>query len=145
MTVEENLQLGTLARGLRRDAKSWELEDVFALFPILRERRGQMAGSLSGGEQQMLAIGRALMGRPKLLLLDEPSLGLSPLMVKTVFAVLTKLNAAGLTILLIEQNARMALQCAHYAYVIDRGRITLEGAARALLNDPRVTEHYLGG
>lgn len=145
MSVEENLQLGTTARGSRHDAKSTEMEDVFELFPILRERRAQAAGSMSGGEQQMLAIGRALMGNPKLLLLDEPSLGLSPLMVKAVFAALAKLNAAGLTIFLIEQNARMALQTAQYAYVIDRGVVTLEGAASDLLSDPRVAERYLGG
>lgn len=143
MSVEENLQLGRLARA-SREGTTYELSDIFQLFPVLKERRNQAAGSLSGGEQQMLAIGRALMGQPSLLLLDEPSLGLSPLMVKTVFRTLSELNANGLTILLIEQNARMALQIADYAYVLERGRVTIEGEAAALTDDQRVVEHYLG-
>jgi branched-chain amino acid transport system ATP-binding protein len=143
MTVEENLQLGALARGGRQ--ARFAFDDVVAMFPILGSRRRQYAGSLSGGEQQMLAIGRALMGAPQLLLLDEPSLGLSPLITSQVFAALSQLNAGGLTILLVEQNAKRALEVTRRAYVIEQGRIAYQGASHALMSDPRVVAHYLGG
>jgi branched-chain amino acid transport system ATP-binding protein len=143
MTVEENLQLGALARGGRQ--ARFAFDDVVAMFPILGSRRRQYAGSLSGGEQQMLAIGRALMGAPQLLLLDEPSLGLSPLITSQVFAALSQLNAGGLTILLVEQNAKRALEVTRRAYVIEHGRIAYQGASDALMSDPRVVAHYLGG
>jgi branched-chain amino acid transport system ATP-binding protein len=143
MTVEENLQLGALARGVRQ--ASFGLDGVIAMFPILGNRRRQYAGSLSGGEQQMLAIGRALMGAPQLLLLDEPSLGLSPLITSQVFAALSRLNAGGLTILLVEQNAKRALEVTRRAYVVEHGRIAYQGASDALMSDPRVVAHYLGG
>lgn len=142
LTVEENLLLGQLALGGR--SRYWDLERVGSLFPILVKRRMQRAGSLSGGEQQMLAIGRALMGAPKVLLLDEPSLGLSPIMADLVFAALKELNAEGLTILLVEQNARRALSATSRAYVLERSRIVHQGASAALADDPRVIDHYLG-
>ncbi|MER2535923.1 MAG: ABC transporter ATP-binding protein [Rhizobiaceae bacterium] len=142
LTVEENLQLGFLALGSR--ASKLGLDDVFDLFPILRERRSQRAGDLSGGQQQMLAIGRALVGNPDLLLLDEPSLGLSPLITDQVFGALKSLNSSGLTILVVEQNALRALGSTQRAYILERGRIALEGDSAELLNDRRVVEHYLG-
>ncbi|HWA46068.1 MAG TPA: ABC transporter ATP-binding protein [Hypericibacter adhaerens] len=143
MTVLENLEMGGY---LNRDRASLarNLEAVFERFPILRRRQRQLAGSMSGGEQQMLAIGRALMGNPKLLVLDEPSLGLSPVMCQEIVRVLTELRAAGRTIILVEQNARMALRLADRAYVLDRGRIVLEGKGRELLDDPSVRTAYLG-
>ncbi|MEG4644273.1 ABC transporter ATP-binding protein [Paracoccus sp. P2] len=142
MSVWENLQLGMLALG-QRPAR-YSLDQVYALFPILEERADQIAGTLSGGQQQMLAIGRALMGAPEILLLDEPSLGLSPLMSDQVFDALTRLNREGLTILLVEQNAYRALECTQRAYVLDRGRIVMEGASEMLMRDQRVIESYLG-
>jgi branched-chain amino acid transport system ATP-binding protein len=120
------------------------MEQVFALFPILAERRNQIAGQLSGGQQQMLAIGRALMGRPRLLLLDEPSLGLGPAIVAQVFETLRRVHKSGLTMLLVEQNAKRALDATDYAYVIERGRIVHQGPSRQLQSDPVVIEHYLG-
>ncbi|MBM3521661.1 MAG: ABC transporter ATP-binding protein [Alphaproteobacteria bacterium] len=142
MTVLENLQLGATALGGR--PATYPLERVCELFPILAERRAQLAGSLSGGQQQMLAIGRALMGAPRVLLLDEPSLGLAPLIVRQVFATLTTLNRDGLTILLVEQNARQALAVSHHAYVLEQGHIAHSGPSEALARDPAVIAHYLG-
>lgn len=139
--VEENLMLGRLAASGRVPAGT--LDDVYQLFPILKERRRQQAGSLSGGQQQMLAIGRALMGRPRLLILDEPSLGLAPLVVRQVFAALKRLNSDGLTILVVEQNARLALEASTLAYVLERGRLVRHGSSRELRQDARVVEHYL--
>ncbi len=145
MSVEDNLVLGGF-RPMRLGAKDWrdELERVYALFPRLKERRAQLAGTLSGGERQMLAVGRALMARPKLLMLDEPSLGLAPLIVKEVFRIVAQLREAGVSILLIEQNARAALEVADYGYVLETGEIALEGQAADLARDPRVIETYLG-
>ena len=120
------------------------MNEVFALFPRLRDRRTQLAGTLSGGERQMLAVGRALMAKPKLLMLDEPSLGLAPLIVREIFHIIVELKRRGVAILLVEQNARAALQTADYAYVLETGEIALEGPARELANDPRVVESYLG-
>jgi branched-chain amino acid transport system ATP-binding protein len=142
MTVQENLQLGALARGPR--PAFYELDKVLALFPILKERMGQLAGTLSGGQQQMLAIGRALMGSPRVLLLDEPSLGLSPLMTQQVFQALNQLHSEGLTIVLVEQNAHRALAATQRAYVLERGLIVQQGASGDLQNDPAIIEHYLG-
>ena len=142
MTVLENLQVGETALHGRKPTHG--LADVYAIFPILRERRDQRAGSLSGGQQQMLVIGRALMGGPRLLLLDEPSLGLAPVVIKQVFAALAALKAEGLTILLIEQNAHLALSASDRAYVIEQGRIMKSGESRALAADPDVTALYLG-
>jgi len=143
LSVRENLLMGSYLRrdknGIREDE-----EKVYAMFPVLRERRGQMGGTLSGGEQQMLAIGRALLARPKLLLLDEPSLGLAPLVVENIFEIIKQINRDGVTVLLVEQNAQMALQTAHRGYVLETGRVTLEGAAHDLLNDPKVRSAYLG-
>jgi branched-chain amino acid transport system ATP-binding protein len=142
LTVLENLELGAYslsAADFRRQAE-W----VFSLFPRLRERRGQLSGTLSGGEQQMLAFGRALMSKPRLVLLDEPSLGLAPLMVNEVFKTIEQVNREGATILLIEQNAMAALHIAHYGYVLETGNIVLEGPGRELLKDERVREVYLG-
>lgn len=145
MSVEDNLVLGGF-RPMRLGVKDWrdELERVYALFPRLKERRAQLAGTLSGGERQMLAVGRALMARPKLLMLDEPSLGLAPLIVKEVFRIVAQLREAGVSILLIEQNARAALEVADYGYVLETGEIALEGKAADLAKDPRVIETYLG-
>jgi len=145
LTVRENLELGRLARHDRQSTVQTDIEKVFALFPRLRERADGQAGSLSGGEQQMLAIGRALMGEPKVLLLDEPSLGLAPKVVAQVFAALRALNEAGLTILLVEQKARRALEIAHEGYVMERGQIVFSGAAAELQREPRIVQHYLGG
>lgn len=143
MTVVENLLMGSI----HRDDHNLETDvaKVFGIFPILQERRIQRAGTLSGGEQQMLAIGRGLMARPKLLLLDEPSLGLAPLIVKQIFRVLDKIAQEGTTIFLVEQNANMALRFAHRGYVLVNGKITLTGTASELLNDDNVRKAYLGG
>ncbi len=142
MTVYENLQLGAYTR---RDREvSADLERMFVRFPRLRERRDQKAGSLSGGEQQMLAIARALMARPRLLLLDEPSLGLAPIIVREIFAIIRELHATGVTILLVEQNAHMALQAADRGYVLETGAIGLTGPGADLLHDDRVRQAYLG-
>lgn len=145
MSVEDNLILGGF-RPMRLGQRDWRdgLEKVFELFPRLKERRAQLAGTLSGGERQMLAVGRALMARPKLLMLDEPSLGLAPLIVKEVFSIVAKLRDSGVSILLIEQNARAALEVADYAYVLETGEVGLEGSAADLARDPRVIETYLG-
>jgi branched-chain amino acid transport system ATP-binding protein len=143
MTVIENLELGAFARP-DRTAIAPDLERVFALFPRLRERATQKGGTLSGGEQQMLAIGRALMARPTLLLLDEPSMGLSPILVEAIFRIVEDINRQGTTILLVEQNARMALRVAHRGYVIQTGRIVLQDAATELLRSDLVRKTYLG-
>jgi len=143
LTIEENLAMGAYTRGDRAAIKE-DMEKVFELFPRLRERRKQAAGTLSGGEQQMLAMGRAILSRPKLLLLDEPSMGLAPLMVKKVFETVRAISAQGVTILLIEQNAKVALQISHRGYVMESGGITLVGEAKRLLNDPKVRAAYLG-
>ncbi len=146
MTILENLQMGAYVRQGSHSAKSigHDLEVVLETFPRLRERLSQLAGTLSGGEQQMVAIARAMMARPKLLLLDEPSMGLAPLMVETIFGVIQNLNQHGMTILLVEQNARLAISMADRAYVLESGVITLSGTANELLNDDRVREAYLG-
>lgn len=143
LTVFENLQLGAFLRRKDHTVKE-DIERVFTLFPILSKRKSQEAGTLSGGEQQMLAIGRALMARPKILLLDEPSLGLAPLVVEKIFDVLLKIQSEGVGILLVEQNARWALEAAAWAYVIETGRIVLEGPGRQLLMNDRVRAAYLG-
>jgi branched-chain amino acid transport system ATP-binding protein len=143
MTVEENLGLGAFSARARVERQA-SLESVYATFPRLRERRRQLAGVLSGGEQQMVAIGRALMTRPRLLMLDEPSLGLAPRVVETIFAVLGAINRAGVAVFLVEQNVRAALGLAHRAYVLEQGRIAGEGPAAALLDDPEVRRAYLG-
>lgn len=145
MCVEDNLILGAYRGWSNRPAIKSALESVFELFPKLLERRQQLAGTLSGGERQMLALGRALMGKPRLLMLDEPSLGLAPIIVREIFKIIVALKAHGTTVLLVEQNARAALQTADYGYVIETGEVVCEGAASGLLTDPRVTESYLGG
>jgi len=142
MSVSENLELGSYRLG--PGDHSANLRKVFGVFPRLKERRSQYAASLSGGEQQMLAIGRALMAEPRLLLLDEPSLGLSPLLVAEMFSIIRELRGLGVTILLVEQNAMQALQCADRAYVIENGRIALEGTTSELMGDARVHDAYLG-
>ncbi|QNK72887.1 ABC transporter ATP-binding protein [Variovorax sp. PAMC28562] len=145
MSVQDNLALGAFdrhRRGLRDSAET--LEEIYALFPRLQERREQLAGTLSGGERQMLAIGRALMARPRLLMLDEPSLGLAPLIVREIFRIIAALRERGVSILLVEQNARAALQVADYAYVLETGAISMHGPAAELAQDPRVVEAYLG-
>ena len=144
LTVRDNLMLGAIQRR-DRGAFDQDLERVFEFFPVLKERYGQPGGTLSGGEQQMLAIGRGLMSRPRLLLLDEPSLGLAPLMVGRIFEVISRLKAEGVTILLVEQNARKALDVADRAYVLETGRIIVSGAARELAANPDVERAYLGG
>src|SRR5262245_14857751 len=143
MTVLENLRIGGFARR-DRDATSPALDRIFVLVPVRHERRDQLAGSLSGGEQQMLAIGRAMMAGPRLLMLDEPSLGLAPLVVREIFGIIPRLTAEGTAILLVEQNARMALQCAAHAYVLQTGRVVLSGRAADLLASPDVQRAYLG-
>ena len=143
MTITENLQMGAYIRSDRADIAA-DIDKVFALFPRLKERRDQLAGTMSGGEQQMLAMGRALMSRPKVLLLDEPSMGLSPIMVDKIFEVVRDVHAQGVTVLLVEQNASRALKIADRAYVMESGLLTMQGAARDLLVDPRVRAAYLG-
>jgi len=144
LTVLENLEMGAYSRCDTAEIKN-DIEHCYSLFTRLKERKAQLAGTLSGGEQQMLAISRALMARPKLLLLDEPSLGLAPMIVSQIFEIIKKLNSEGMTILLVEQNARMALKISHRAYVIETGLITMEGAGADLLNDDNVRRSYLGG
>jgi branched-chain amino acid transport system ATP-binding protein len=147
LTVRDNINLGAyhyFKRSNRLEIKE-RIARVYEMFPILEKRSKQIAGTLSGGEQQMLAIGRALMGRPELLLLDEPSMGIAPLIVREIFNVVKQLNQAGTTVLLVEQNARAALKVAHHSYVMERGEIVLEGLAAELLDNPKVKEHYLGG
>ena len=143
LTIEENLAMGAYARD-DRVAVAQDVERAFTLFPRLKERRLQVAGTLSGGEQQMLAIARAMMSRPKLLLLDEPSMGLAPLMVERIFEVIRTIAGEGVTLLLVEQNARLALEASHRGYVLEGGEIALGGEARQLLHDPRIREAYLG-
>jgi branched-chain amino acid transport system ATP-binding protein len=143
MTILENLQMGAYIRDGAAQIQA-DIDRIFTTFPRLKERRSQLAGTLSGGEQQMLAMGRALMAQPKLLLLDEPSMGLSPLMVDKIFEVIQGVAALGMTVLLVEQNARRALQIADRAYVMESGLITLSGAAKNLLDDPKVRAAYLG-
>jgi branched-chain amino acid transport system ATP-binding protein len=145
LTVRENLELGAYTRRDGAAARASDLERVFTLFPRLKEREGGLAGNLSGGEQQMLAIGRALMARPRLLLLDEPSMGLAPIVVQGIFRTLREIHAGGLTIFLVEQNVRQALKIAERAYVLENGRVVLQGSGRELLDEPRVQEAYLGG
>lgn len=144
LTVQENLELGAYSRRNRREAAQ-DMEGVMDRFPLLRERRDFPAGNLSGGEQQMLAIGRALMGRPRLLLLDEPSMGLAPLIVQEIFAILQEINQTGTSILLVEQNARQALRVANRGYVLETGKIVLTDTGQNLLENPKVIEAYLGG
>jgi branched-chain amino acid transport system ATP-binding protein len=144
LTVRENLELGSYRRRDRAAVGS-DLERVLALFPRLHDRIDAMAGNLSGGEQQMLAIGRALLARPRLLLLDEPSMGLAPIVVQEIFATLKRINSEGLTIFLVEQNVRQALKIASHGYVLESGRIVLSDGSAALLNDPKVAAAYLGG
>lgn len=143
MTVLENLEMGAFQRN--DNTIQDDIRKVFNRFPILEERKQQLGGTLSGGQQQMLAIGRALMARPKLLLLDEPSMGLAPLVVADIFKVIQEINGDGTTILLVEQNVRQAIKIAHYAYVMETGRVVLHGKAEDIANDPRVMEAYLGG
>lgn len=143
LSVAENLELGAYIRNDKAGITA-DYERIYGLFPVLRERMTQLAGTLSGGEQQMLAVGRAMMARPRLLLLDEPSLGLAPLIVQRIFEVILELNRQGTTILLVEQNARMALKIAHRGYVLETGQVIAEGTGSALLADPKVQAAYLG-
>mgnify|MGYP000564085509 FL=1 len=143
MSVQENLEMGAFSLKDQSDLKK-DLDMVYGLFPRLKERRNQKAGTLSGGEQQMLAMGRALMSHPKTILMDEPSMGLSPKLVKEIFSIIRKLHEQGITILLVEQNAKMALSIADRAYVLETGRITMEGDAKELLNNEQVRKAYLG-
>jgi branched-chain amino acid transport system ATP-binding protein len=143
MSVADNLDMGAYRRRDRRDVCR-ALDWIYTLFPVLAERRRQRAGALSGGQQQMLAIGRSLMSRPRLLLLDEPTLGLAPLLVKQIFAIVQELNRQGITILLIEQNARQALKLAEFGYILENGRIALEGEGALLMQDENVQRSYLG-
>jgi branched-chain amino acid transport system ATP-binding protein len=144
LTVNENLNMGAYSLGGAREEIERNRRRVFELFPRLEERKGQLGGTLSGGEQQMLTIGRALMAHPRLLMLDEPSLGLAPLLVKAIFETIEEINESGVTILLVEQNARAALKVAHRAYVLETGRVVLSGGAKELLQDERVRKAYLG-
>ena len=144
MTVLENLEMGKYNRKNRKNEMDEDLDRIYTLFPRLKERTSQAGGTLSGGEQQMLAMGRALMARPKVLLLDEPSMGLAPQMIANIFRIITEINKQGVTILLVEQNAQQALQRAHRAYILETGSVTKEAAASDLLNDPAVREAYLG-
>ena len=143
-TVEENLTLGAFFRK-DKDKIAADMDNVYTLFPRLKERRTQLAGTLSGGEQQMLAMGRALMADPKIMLLDEPSMGLSPLLVSEIFSIIEEINKKGTTVLLVEQNAKRALAIAHHAYVLETGKITLSGTGAELAKDERVQKAYLGG
>ena len=143
LTVTENLKMGAYTRKGRRDIEA-ALQRVYAYYPVLQERRHQLAGTLSGGEQQMLAIGRALMARPRLLLLDEPSLGLAPKLVEDIFQIIKTINQEGITVLLVEQNANKALHIAHYGYVLETGRVTLMDEAKKLLQNDHVRRSYLG-
>jgi branched-chain amino acid transport system ATP-binding protein len=145
MTVADNLVLGAYTRWSDRAAVQRDLQDVYTRFPRLSERRGQLAGTLSGGERQMLALGRALMAKPRLLLLDEPSLGLAPLIVREIFRIVMGLRELGVSILLVEQNARAALETADYGYVLETGCVAYSGLAGSLMHDPRVIASYLGG
>jgi len=142
MSITENLQMGAFVRNDREIEV--DIEKVFGIFPRLKERRNQLAGTMSGGEQQMLAMGRALMARPKVLLMDEPSMGLSPIMVDKIFEVVNEIHGRGVTVLLVEQNASRALQLATRGYVMDSGEVTMSGNAKTLLNDPKVRAAYLG-
>jgi branched-chain amino acid transport system ATP-binding protein len=144
LTVHENLEMGAFTRQDKAEIRQ-SMERVFKSFPRLKERRGQLGGTLSGGEQQMLAIGRGMMARPKLLLLDEPSMGLAPILVEEIFAIVQEINAQGVSVLLVEQNALMALSIAHRAYVLETGRIVLAGTGEELMHDPQVIQAYLGG
>jgi branched-chain amino acid transport system ATP-binding protein len=144
LSVAENLELGRQAAGVR-GSDAADLDRVHALFPVLKDRREQLSGSLSGGQQQMLAIGRGLVSSPKLLLLDEPSMGLAPQVVEKIFDIIVDINRAGVSILLVEQNAEMALEIAHRAYVLESGRIRLSGSGKSLLDNPEVKAAYLGG
>jgi branched-chain amino acid transport system ATP-binding protein len=144
LTIEENLNLGAFSRRKLRQAVEEARERVFALFPVLRQRRRQLAGTLSGGEQQMLAIGRALMSTPRLLLLDEPSLGLAPILVNLIFQIIREINGQGVAVLLVEQNARQALTLAGRGYVLETGRISAHGSSEELRSDRRIQEAYLG-
>jgi branched-chain amino acid transport system ATP-binding protein len=142
MTVKENLEMGSFSRP--KDELESSMAQVYGFFPRLKEREKQIAGTLSGGEQQMLAMGRALMSKPRLMMLDEPSMGLAPILVEQIFEIIREMNRAGTTILLVEQNAQMALSIANRAYVMETGRITMEGNARELMNDDNVRKAYLG-
>ena len=144
LTVVENLRLGAYSR-TDKDGINEDIERVYALFPRLKERHWQKGGTLSGGEQQMLAVGRALMSRPDMIMLDEPSLGLAPLLVKEIFNIIRRINEDGMTVLLVEQNAFAALSVAHYAYILEVGRVVLEGTGQELLENPKVKDAYLGG
>jgi branched-chain amino acid transport system ATP-binding protein len=143
MSVRENLELGALSKEARR-LRASTFERIFALFPVLKERQGQMAGTLSGGEQQMVAIARGMMARPRLLIFDEPSLGLAPIVVRDMFEVIQTINREGISVLLVEQNVQQSLKLANRAYVLENGRVVLEGSGTELLNDQRVREAYLG-
>jgi branched-chain amino acid transport system ATP-binding protein len=144
LTVQENLEMGAFTRKDPAEIKA-NMERVFKSFPRLKERLSQLGGTLSGGEQQMLAIGRGLMAKPKLLLLDEPSMGLAPILVEEIFAIIEEINKQGVSVLLVEQNALMALSIAHRGYVLETGRIVLEGSGQDLLHNPQVMKAYLGG
>ncbi|MGQ9466924.1 MAG: ABC transporter ATP-binding protein [Anaerolineae bacterium] len=144
LTVRENLEMGAFTQRDKREIEE-SMEFVFSIFPRLRERAEQMGGTLSGGEQQMLAVGRALMAKPRLLLMDEPSMGLAPILVEEIFNIIQRINQEGVTILLVEQNAHMALSVAHRGYVLETGVIQMEGTAAELRDNPRVREAYLGG
>ena len=143
LTVLENLKIGAYMRNDKAEIEK-DIEWIYGMFPRLQERNWQLAGTLSGGEQQMLAVGRALMCRPKLIMMDEPSLGLAPLVIKDIFRIIQEINAKGMTILLIEQNANMALKIDDWAYVLETGRITMEGTGKELLENPQIREAYLG-
>ena len=147
LSVQDNIHLGAYLYFKRRNRLEIQkrVESLYEIFPVLKDRPKQIAGTLSGGEQQMLAIARALMGKPELLLMDEPSMGIAPLIVREIFNVIKELNESGTTILLVEQNAKAALNVAHHSYVIERGEIALEGLAKELLDNPKVKEVYLGG